>query len=1429
MSEVRPVSSSLDTPEGPLTLAIVDQSRTAYEYARDRADARLVSELNQGSRAKRIVNNIWKGSVAYDYYRQKYIREADNEISEAQNVLVHEADADRSARAHLATIQRFQSEYDETVHAEAGERKEVLAINSEVADALKDIIRRYVNGELDDDALREEKTRTIAAFRETHDSELLGQGRVSIDNTLAIAQAIKGAVEHGESLDRVMDGMKVISGEARSGVRTEAKYNAVDRIIEKVNSSRVGSLVQPETVVSAVTIAASIARFGTRSTASKATVAAATMGTAIVAAPAVVTIAAATAGAAVVAGLWAGVREGKRMKDERAQHMREMAQGKEFRSGGDRRQEMEETRYETAAAGDLAAALRARFSPESLETDDALQAALDQLSTVEARIKLSDSRKIDLVTYSAPAAVEEERWALDLARAQAKTVLDHRLEPDVRRSLGLDATATLDDILNERAEMFIGYTEHDIATKNSNFRRIGERAVRSAMVKGAVLGLVFGLAAQEGIAAASDTRAGLLEQAWRTDNMTFEGDHHQTLLHGLIHGDQVSYDVTTTSEREVITGTNTVVIGTEYDVESNLVHHGPSSTYEEYDFGDRGMISISDDHSLRTNGDGTVSLLDMDGNVTVADLEINPDGTLPQESIDILRNHGMMVEDLSYTIENSTSEVQTVSVHEYMENHQDSTLGIQRDLYYFNDTPPGCEGANSDLNELGLGWGGENGTGVTNDGGYQMSVATMTPDGSFENGVSVNWEEEARSGNLVLLVTPSPDMQTQPIVVPVNPDGTIDIEPGSPAAQFFSVEDGHAVINAAFVEAAQVTDVDASGTTHVNILATAPGTGDVTEVQDTVTVRYEETYPEYKITTDGYDENVSTTVAVPITEQVPIVEMVQDEVYTTVNEPVFTEVAPVVPVVPRRPLEMAESQRLDLTGAYYGGRYSSPAEAEVRRDETSPRLLGDSEASLEPLEELTWYRDLVRRKRGARYVEDIERLIAASPELSNIPPNLKSIVTIPVYAAGTAESTRIYNLLKAYAGQDADAVSRNLMLLHLNWPDDTMSDPDKKAMIDRTRAEVERARADFPDLKIATIESEWERKKYRKGAIGYISRRMNDTALLALHAAMYDGRLPSDRDVLIIRNDADAIGVNRNYLKLFQADAERYAEADILTGTTSFDSTKAHRLPGMVAAATFQGFLNTIAATREGIGHTAGANFGVRAATLAAVGGAGFSDYGGAGSDDVEIGLRIKGARGKGYPKALNPYARSSSSLYHSKSRRGGTGDRRISRRVTGARIDTDSDRQEALYRRGIPMSYAWNDGRFDRGGYAERDSDLSTAPEIDDNPKRYPDEVIERMRKDMEVSVQGYSVATVRTALTYTFAGLKSGASTGYVLHELGGGRYRLDFTDDGKKFLLNALTRDNKGRFDNYGNRKMRRLYGEAGKRERRAPRSPAPLFRV
>ena len=116
---------------------------------------------------------------------------------------------------------------------------------------------------------------------------------------LEIARQVRSAVDHGESLDRVMGSFRIVSGEARTGVRTAAKYDKVEKTIDRLHESKIGSMVPHEALVAGVSIVASLARFGSEK---------------------VAYAAASTISIGVGAGILSSLREKKRIKDERVQH-----------------------------------------------------------------------------------------------------------------------------------------------------------------------------------------------------------------------------------------------------------------------------------------------------------------------------------------------------------------------------------------------------------------------------------------------------------------------------------------------------------------------------------------------------------------------------------------------------------------------------------------------------------------------------------------------------------------------------------------------------------------------------------------------------------------------------------------------------------------------------------------------------------------------------------------------------------------------------------------------------------------------------------------------------------------------------------------------------------------------------------------------------
>jgi hypothetical protein len=1320
----------------PIKLVIVDQSRDALDAARDRADHRLDSEVGEGSGFRRFINGIWKGNLAKDYYRNKYTEEARANIESANNVLLFEASDNASGRATESTIERFQSEYDELIHTEAGERREVQDSDSELATGMKGLIQRYCNGELDDNTLPEERTRLLNAYRDTHGAEAIGRGIVVVDNLLEVAQAVAGAIEHGESLDNVIDKMQVISGEARSGVRTEANFNAVDRTIDRISKSKIGSIVGPNVVAAAVSITASALRVGSHS------VVGAVMKPIL---------------PGIAAGAWAGLRENKRMKDERVQHSREMAQGKEFSLGAKRREEMEQTRYESISAIDLTEHLRTISAGEKLDNDgnEALQAALDALAATETRVKLSDRRHIDLITFTNPAAVGDERMALDLARAEVKAALGARLTADVRQELGIDELASVNDILRAKSDTFLELIEGDISLKDESFKKIKNRHIAHAVAVGALSGLTIGLLSQEVMAAVDPTRVGLIEQMWHAHNTTIGGVEHQTVLHGLFAGNQA------------------------------IENTGPSGDYVSHAFGANSEMSVSNGNTIIDNGNGTFSLADHGGHVTAENIAINQDGSLPQDSIDQLNKLGMVVNDKSFDTDVVTNHMQEVGVNDYMQDHIAETTHVARDLWYDNNTPDVF-----DKNELRLNWGGN--SGVT-DTGYQLHTSFMTPDGSYHDGQSVDWSEAAKSGNLKLAVSATVDTQTQVFMVDIGPDGNINIPADSPAGHFFSLNGGNAEFHGAYAEVVQVTGVDSNGVDHIRPLATLVG-----------------------------DKNPG-----PIFESVPVTTIEHHAVYDVIQN--YTEMAPFIPVESRSSMEAMKTKSGPEQNYYYrGSEYLSSAELAIIREETSPRLLDNPESNLILGDELDWYKEVLIKKRGKAYADSIEEAIASSPELANISSEVDTIVKVPVNAAGEAESEGIYNVLtRAYGQQDKEALDSTLLLLHVNWFDHYDQDEDiMRTNIEHTKSEIQRAKDDFPDLRVAVFETEWKRAEVERGVIGHVGRKTNDVALLALQSAISGGKMSRGHEVLLIRNDADPKGIAVHYLKRYIDSFKSNPETDVFTGTTSFDNTKASRLPGFVFAANFLQSLDLISSCRERTCHTGGANFGVRASVFAAVGAIGFDDsYNGAASDDVVIGRRINAARGSRLLSPRQKIIEYSRRAYDTNDNSQDKPKRRTSVRVHGARVDTDSDRGEELYEKGIPILYQWNpEHGFSDNGYKPRNAKLKNS--MQESVLRDTNTVIERIRNDMEGSINGtrMSKAVIDAGLAFTFPGLSTKA------YELTGtdGHYKLKITAEGAKYLKNYLTKDSAGRTDFYGKRKMRQIYGQISRGSFRQPNGRS-LIRV
>lgn len=1352
-----------------LKLVMVDQSKDVESFARDAADARLTEELNEGGWLKRLRKGVWKGGLAKNFFRNKYISEARADIIAHQDVLVR-AESSKAKRdaAMQATIERFGHDLgsrlinrnaDDTLEQYTAHEKD-----SAFSRTMKDFVRECVVKGLDDAAITEQYKRVAHEYRINHpDDETVGEGLVQLSNITELIKATKGAVEHGESLDNVVEGMKIITGEARTGVRSEARQTATDKAVEWMSKRRLTAWVPEGVIAGASSVASFVVRAGSSKTIGVLT-SPFTLGLSLIA-PAVV----------------GGARERARVKEDRNQHSREMAMGgneidataalqtrrqkllgKIF---GNRREQMEKTRLNTLSAYGVTTDLRSKHEAILLDDadrdpgttkDDALRAAIDALAEIEVYNLTSDNKKKDLIAYDGVASIPEQRFQLALARAELKAALDGELDDATKARLGFAAEGNVDAILERQATGAIETIAEDVDKKDAAFKRM--RRFRVAKMAGiaVVAGAVLGGVAQETVSTFTDTN-GVVERAWGGGGDLHNGAEHQTIAERLING-----------------------------AEQNPGHHGPSSEFTSPTaVGERGQVSVSADHSIVKNEDGTINLVDPSGKSTIENLEVNPDGSLPQSSIDTLNEHGMKVDNISTTKDVLDAAPKQVGLDEYMQEHRGDTTPVTRDYWYDNDTDAPNE------NERRLQW---TGTGYVTENGrtsYHLNVAAMTENGSKHAGHAAHWAELARQGKMTATIIPDAKFQAAPMLVDLNPDGTINVGPDDEAAKFFTVRDGEPVFTGAYLEPSEVESVDADGTMHIRPLATLEGTGEASNGTYEVASYHQEVQPAYKITTNGYDTPAS-----------------------------FVEVAPSIPITSRKSLENLrrapverpndrQPNNYNKYGSGYPGGGASEAWRRQMETDRMPELRRDPSARVSLAEGVRWHHDLTKRK-DPEYAREIGDLVSSLPNMANL--DAKTSTIVPILVGASFEHDNIYRTLSLYAQMPTSWQAETQLILHVNWIDSKENDPAEKAKIDKTKAEIARAIRDFPDLQISQFESIWSQEKVDKGEYGdrliaHAAQKLVDVSMEAAYQAIEAGRMPEDHDILLWKGDADAQGMGRNAGPKMTKAFKDHPEADAFSGGVRWGTEKYKDLPGLGFTVNFMEIYR-IAAQRahiKGFQSTFGVNGGARMSTFAAIGGIGHYTNQQDSPPDDGWGDRLFAAR--------NPTLGGTAGAYGATGG-GTTANNDYHIHVGGASIDTDASRFEKVWTSGEPITSIW--GNVNANGYQGRTTGLK--PGQKEDLRRNPDEVIARIEYNMSDLISHWTAepAQVSTALAIMLPGPNDlGGNPAYTLTPTPEGGSKFSLTPRGKKWLISRLQYNSKGQYDPYGDRQARQLYGRVKKR--------------
>lgn len=488
-----------------------------------------------------------------------------------------------------------------------------------VKQQLNDVFVRGVRGDMDRNAVVEQaKAIAAAAPWIRNGSE---QAIHIVQNIERIYDHVAARVDHDAGIEAINAAYKLVGGETTLGVNTETQRTVTDRVMEKLTNSRLKSLLVNEATVALVvggTIGI-VSRIG-RSTAGK--VAGVALGGLVTggALPALV-------GAAASAGVFAGLKEGMTLRQERAGLAAELAMGGarvEGRSGVPRRAQLEETIYDSVGASDVLNQFDAfdLSNPEDLTADQA-DLLFNRTAALTANIRLGVEGQMDLIGYSSPDSVEAEKTNILVARAQAITALRAYTSAHPDAFADLEGNS-FDDKLNTMVERSIqSLQQGEIADKD----RVYRKASRSAKFK-------------KGFAAAAS----------------------------------------------VVVATGLIQKAREYFAANPAYAETPPqplpNQHAQYGFkGD--SLNMPKDWHLEGN-----AIIDGNGNHIADNIKLTDDwrnwGALPPETIQQIKDHGFDVKAGTSLYEHTVD--RTMSYPDYLAAHPEKVQDISRDLWLNNNT-----------------------------------------------------------------------------------------------------------------------------------------------------------------------------------------------------------------------------------------------------------------------------------------------------------------------------------------------------------------------------------------------------------------------------------------------------------------------------------------------------------------------------------------------------------------------------------------------------------------------------------------------------------------------------------------------------------------------------------------------------------------------
>ncbi len=752
----------------PLTVGVVNQDKDLEAKAIYVGESRLAEEINDGKGFfRKLAKKIFKGGIAKNYYRQKYINEARRDMRLAQNIVLDYDEKERR-RFNRGVCKTFLSEEEGVIDEQAGDsRKSLQEEFPEMHAKIQDIVARYASGEIKstEEASREFKQ----IIRDLESGSYSGEnGHISVSNItdiaieakrrydalMTISESMNGKLEHDEAIARVMAGFDVKYGERRMD-RLDPHYNKVDKIVNKIQMSKLGPLVSPETTALAVGAAACVVEtFGRR-------VPTLIFGT-------VPGLSGAIAG---------GMRASADFEKEHSRALYDERYSREFDGNQKERERMMKTLHEHHSAkevsNDLASRIDAINEARAKGTDTA--GMYKELLQAVARCKAYldfDKTEHSVLSYSSEVEAPEEQLRLLQQMGAAKRLL---------RETG----ANIDKALNDSSALMTN-TVDSINNNLKESEKLKRKAKVARIAKRAGVGLAAGVV----------TFVGMQEvRALFDDN-----------VQGIFESGNGNYGARLTATKKLalaLTGKDKMTP----DMKSN------------FDIASGNLTENSKELNFVQAKDGTYSLVDAKGKTIANGLDWNAKtGEMTPASIKTLEAQGIKVSSPDKLTQMISKDVRTtstrnVSIKEYFENTTDKTPNVHREYWYDNNTSA------FDQNELRCYY-------HTDTDGNHGLITGMFDNGSYHGDKVAQFSALAKNGSIKLMISPTEATQGTPIQVTgeLLPNGQISFcpEPGTAAASFFDA-DGKFI--GKYAEIVQDLGTNSNGEMMIAPLSTVVGEG----------------------------------------------------------------------------------------------------------------------------------------------------------------------------------------------------------------------------------------------------------------------------------------------------------------------------------------------------------------------------------------------------------------------------------------------------------------------------------------------------------------------------------------------------------------------------------------------------------------------------